>query len=83
MTYVLKDGQGSLFRNKEKIEATHADYTGSVKVAGVEYWLNAWIKDGKNGKFLSLSVRQKQAKGAKAAPAAAPKSPDPDDDVPF
>lgn len=81
MAYVLKDGQGSLFRNQEKMEATHADYTGSVKVAGVEYWLNAWIKDGKNGKFMSLSVKPKQQRAAKPVPAAA--TPDPDDDLPF
>ena len=82
MAYVLKDGQGSLFRNNDKQEPTHADYTGSVKVAGVEYWLNAWIKDGKVGKFMSLSVRPKQAKAAaKAAPA--PAADDPNDAIPF
>lgn len=82
MTYVLKDGQGSLFRNKEKAADTHADYTGSVKVAGVEYWLNAWIKEGKSGKFMSLSVKPKQARTAKAAPVAAATD-DPNDPIPF
>lgn len=81
MAYVLKDGQGSLFRNKEKVEATHADYTGQAKIAGVEYWLNAWIKDGKAGKFMSLSVRPKQARAAKAAPTQ--HADDPNDPIPF
>ena len=82
MAYVLKDGQGSLFKNKEKQEEMHADYTGSVLVGGVAYWLNAWLKTAKSGeKYMSLSAKPKQAKAA-ARPAPA-KTADPDDDVPF
>lgn len=80
MAFEQKDGQGSLFKNTEKEQPNHADYTGSIKVAGVEYWLNAWIKQSKGGKmFMSLSAKPKQAK---AAPAPA-KTADPDDDLPF
>ena len=83
MAYELKDGQGSLFKNKEKMEDTHADYTGQAKIAGGGYWVNAWLKTSKNGeKYLSLSIRQKTAKGAAPAPVAA-KTADPDDDLPF
>lgn len=80
MAYEQKDGQGSLFKNKEKENPTHADYTGSIKIAGAEFWLNAWIKQSKSGMpYMSLSAKPKQAK---AVPAPA-KTADPDDDLPF
>ncbi len=60
MAYEMKDFTGSLFKNEDKLSDTHADYTGSIMVAGVEYWLNSWLKVSKNGKkFLSLSVKPK------------------------
>ena len=37
------------------------DYKGSLTIGGVEYRLSGWIKDGKHGKFLSLSVKLKDA----------------------
>lgn len=81
MAYEQRDNSGSLFKNAEKEAPTHADYTGSIKIAGVEYWLNAWIKQSKGGKmFMSLSAKPKQAKAAVAASA---KPADPNDDIPF
>jgi uncharacterized protein (DUF736 family) len=63
--------RGSLFKNDKKSQDTHADYNGSVNVEGVEYWLNAWIKESKSGsKFMSLSLKPKDAQQApkQAAP---------------
>ena len=59
---------GALFKNEDKDEThpTWADYQGSVNVEGVEYWLSAWIKEGKSGKFMSLSLKPKEAKAAPA-----------------
>lgn len=63
MPYEMKDGSGSLFKNHKKERETHADYNGSIKVEGKEYWLNAWVKESKEGKkFFSLSVKPKQPK---------------------
>lgn len=62
------DNSGALFKNDRKANDKHADYNGSITVNGVEYWLNAWLKDGKKGKFFSLSVKPKD-KNAKADPA--------------
>jgi hypothetical protein len=71
--------RGVLFRNekREGKEDSDPDYSGQVDVAGTEYWLSAWIKQGKSGKFMSLSVRPKQEKPKERAPA------DAGDDIPF
>jgi hypothetical protein len=56
---------GALFRNHDKRDPKYADYSGSISIEGVgEFWLNGWIKEGPNGKFLSLSVKPKQQKPA-------------------
>ena len=58
MAYEMKDGSGSLFKNKRKETDNHPDYNGSIMLNDVEHWLSAWIKTPKNGgdKYMSLSV---------------------------
>jgi hypothetical protein len=80
---------GLLAKNKRKEKDTHPDYSGSINVGGVEYWLSGWIKTGKESsklageKFFSLSVRPKDEQRAPApAPAPAPAD-DFNDDIPF
>lgn len=70
---------GALFRNHDKAGPKHADYNGSLNVDGAEYWINGWIKDGARGKFLSLSVKPKQAAGGAGRSAKM----DDDDAMPF
>lgn len=60
MAYERKDGDGTLFKNDRKEKDTHPDYTGSILINGVDHWLSAWLKQGKNGKFMSLSAKPKQ-----------------------
>lgn len=77
------DNSGILFKNEEKAQPTHADYQGNITVDGTEYWLNAWIKEGKKGKFMSLSVRPKQPIQTPAADKKAGKPSQMDEDIPF
>jgi hypothetical protein len=51
--------RGSLNKNERKEKPTHADYRGQINVGGKEYWLDAWLKDGPKGKWMSLSVKPK------------------------
>jgi hypothetical protein len=54
------DNSGLLFRNDNKVNDREPDYRGSLTIAGVEYRLSAWIKQGKESKFMSLAVTPKQ-----------------------
>jgi hypothetical protein len=55
------DNSGILFKNDDKETEKHPDYKGNMTINGVEYWLSAWIKQGKKAKFMSLSVKAKNA----------------------
>ncbi len=59
---------GALFKNDKKETPKHPDYRGKINVEGTEYWLSAWVKDGKNGKYMSLSVTPKDDAKPRAAP---------------
>ena len=53
--------RGVLFKNDRREKDTHPEYNGTINVGGVDYWLSAWVKDGRKGKFFSLSVKAKEA----------------------
>jgi hypothetical protein len=94
MTQYDNNNRGSIWRNEKKREGKqNADFTGSLNVNGVEYWVNAWKrKEGAADKApaLSFSIRPKDDQGQQQA---APRRPDPistgrrnadmDDDIPF
>jgi hypothetical protein len=52
------------FREQKEKESDR-DYSGTLKIGGVEYWLSGWIKTSKKGaKYLSLAVKPKDAPAA-------------------
>lgn len=74
----------TLNKNERKEKDTHPDYKGSLNVDGVEYWLDGWIKESANGKFISGSLKLKDAhQGGNSRPQPAAFDTDLDDDVPF
>jgi hypothetical protein len=68
---------GGLFKNEKANSDKAPGYTGYILVNGIEYDLSAWLKEGKKGKFFSLSVKPKQAKQDDYSP------PDEGQDLPF
>jgi hypothetical protein len=77
--------RGALFKNDRKETDNHPDYTGQINVGGVDYWLSAWIKEGRSGKFMSLSIKPKEEARKPAAKQAPQRrqSNDFDDEPPF
>jgi hypothetical protein len=92
MTTYDNTNRGALWKNDRKTKDTQPGYTGSLNVDGVEYFLDAWVKEGQKGKFFSVSVKRKEQQPAAApapsrAPAPAPRPSsgfdDMSDDIPF
>jgi hypothetical protein len=81
MAYEMREGSGSLFKNDKDGNEKRPDYRGDALINGEVLEISAWIKEGKNGKFMSLSFKPKEAKApAKAAPKTVA---DMDDSIPF
>lgn len=56
MAYEMNPGQFSLFKNERKEKDTHPDYTGKIMLEDGEHYLDAWLKEGKKGKFMSGKI---------------------------
>ena len=55
-----RDNSGVLFKS-DKIENERSpQYKGNITVDGKDYWISAWVKEGKSGKFMGLAVSPKE-----------------------
>jgi len=79
-----RDNSGVLFKNDKKETGNHPDYKGNITVGGKSYWLSAWIKEGKSGKFMGLAVSPKEETNT-SSPKKKPSGSfdDMDSDIPF
>lgn len=75
------DNSGALFKAKPNDNPKWPQYEGSATINGSEYWLSAWIKEGKNGKFFSLAFKPKEDRGEVKPRTVQPA--DTDQEIPF
>lgn len=66
MSFEQRDQSGVLFRNDRKANDRAPDYKGKCKVNGVDMEMAAWLKEGKNGKFMSFAFSEPYEKPAQS-----------------
>jgi hypothetical protein len=74
MTAYDNTNTGLLARNSRKERDSQPDYSGSIDVEGVEYWVSGWVKVGRDGtklagqKYFSLALTPKEEQQSRPAP---------------
>ncbi len=59
MAFEQKDNSGVLFKNEKGAGNPKAPQgKGTAMIDGVMYWVSAWTKEGKKGRFQSLAFEQ-------------------------
>ena len=77
---------GTFGKNKNKEPGSkQPDWKGKINVNGVAHWLDGWVRQGQDGeKFISMSIKPKEAKPPATEPAPARQAPrSSSDDIPF
>jgi hypothetical protein len=58
---------GMMARNENRKSDRHPEFSGSINVEGVDYWLSAWVNEGRPGgkmegkKYFSIKINPKEA----------------------
>ena len=89
MTEYSNENKGAIWGNKKKTTDNHPDYTGSLNVDGVEYWVSGWKRKPSakpNAHAMSIAITPKEGaansfKKEQSAPAQS--QDDFDMDIPF
>lgn len=57
---------GLMYRNENRKTDKHPEFTGSINVNGEDFWLSAWVNEGKPGgkmegkKYFSIKINPKE-----------------------
>jgi len=78
-----RNNSGVLFRNDKRENEKAPSYKGNITVDGKDYWLSAWVKEGKSGKFMGLAVSPKEEYKPKPSERSKATGFDSDDSMPF
>lgn len=83
-----RNNSGTLGVNRRKEKDTHPSHSGQCMIDGKEYWISAWVKDGRdNSRFFSLAFKPKMAQehagGTKNPPDQKPGRDFEDGEIPF
>jgi hypothetical protein len=79
---------GMMARNERRTTDKHPEFSGSINVEGVDYWLSAWVNEGKAGgkmegkKYFSIKLSRKEG-GVGTTGRPASDSSYESDDIPF
>jgi hypothetical protein len=63
MAFEHRPNSGTLFKNDRKTAEKQPDWKGQININGELYDIAAWVKEGKKGKFFSLSVSEPRQGG--------------------
>ena len=85
---------GMMARNENRKTDKHPEFSGSINVEGTDYWLSAWVNEGRPGgkiegkKYFSIKINRKEGYGTSSTAASSPPASrgrfdDMDDDIPF
>ena len=62
---------GMMARNENRKTDKHPEFSGSINVEGTDYWLSAWVNEGKPGgkmegkKYFSIKLNRKEGGGSR------------------
>ena len=78
--------RGAIWKNDKKQKDTHPDFTGSLNIDGVDYWVSAWKRKpdaSSSSPALSFSVKPKEENPQAKANGYQPQATNFNDDIPF
>lgn len=79
-----RDMSGALFPNDKGDNPNRPDWRGDVTINGVKWRLAGWLKEGRNGKFLSLKASEDRPREeAPRASGGGRTAPELNDEIPF
>ncbi|MBB2157040.1 hypothetical protein HLH33_12085 [Gluconacetobacter diazotrophicus] len=68
MTDQQRENVGALFLNTRRQSDKAPDYVGTIRIGSRDMEICAWVKDGRNGEFLSLKVQEPQRPPGRPGP---------------